>query len=61
MKWMTGFAKSLQPFSQNYALASHTIYVVCVNFMHEWRNLKFEVDFKRQSFGQNFQCNFIYS
>ena len=26
---------SLQPFSQDYDLASHTTYVVCVNFMHE--------------------------
>ena len=25
---------SLQPFSQHYDLASHTIYVVCINFIH---------------------------
>ena len=35
---------SLQPFSQDYDLAFHTIYVVCVNFIHEWRNPQFKVD-----------------
>ena len=29
----------LQPFSQAYGLASHTIHVVCVNFIGVWRDL----------------------
>ena len=37
---------SLQPFSQDYDLPSHTIYVVCVNFIHKWRDLQLEVDFE---------------
>ena len=28
----------LQQFSQDYALASYTTYVVCVNFIREWRD-----------------------
>ena len=28
----------------DYGLASHTTYVVCVNFVHEWRDLQFNVD-----------------
>ena len=28
---------SLKTYSQPYNLASHTTYVVYVNFMHEWR------------------------
>ena len=36
---------SLQPFSQDYDdLASHTTYVMCINFIHEWRNRQFKVD-----------------
>ena len=31
-------------------LASHTTYVVCVNFIHKWRNLQFKVDSERQDF-----------
>ena len=27
----------LQPFSQDYNLASKTTYVMCVNFIHKWR------------------------
>ena len=29
-------------------LVSHTIYVVCVNFIHKWRDLQFKVDSERQ-------------
>ena len=47
---------SLQPFSQDYKLASHTIHVQCVNFMHEGRNLKFNVQW--QIFENFFYCNF---
>ena len=27
-------------------LVSHTTYVVCVNFIHNWRDLQFKVDFE---------------
>ena len=40
---------SLQPFSQDYELVSYTTYVVCVNFIHKWRDLQFKVDFDRQT------------
>ena len=29
-------------------LVSHTAYVVCVNFIHKWRDLQFKVDSERQ-------------
>ena len=51
----------LQPFSQNYGLASHITHVVCVNFMREWRDLQFNVDSERQIFEKLFHGNFIYS
>ena len=41
---------SLQPFNQDYDLAFHTTYVVCVNVMHGWRD-----------FWETFHENFIYS
>ena len=31
-------------------LVSHTTYVVCVNFIHKWRDLLFKVDSERQIF-----------
>ena len=31
---------SLQPFSQDYNLVSHTTNVLCVNFMYDWRNIQ---------------------
>ena len=31
-------------------LASHHTYVVCNNFVHEWRHLQFKVDSERQIF-----------
>ena len=30
---------SSQPFSQYYNLVSHITYLVCINFIHEWREL----------------------
>ena len=45
---------SLQPLSQDYDLATHTTYVVCINFIHEWQDLQFKVDFERQIFVQLF-------
>ena len=44
----------LQPFSQDYDLASHTIHVVCINFTHKWRDLQFHIDSKRQIFWESF-------
>ena len=32
------------------ALVSHTTYVVCVNFIHKWRDLQFKVDSERKIF-----------
>ena len=50
---------SLQPFSQDYVLASHTTYVMCVNFIHKRRDLQFKVDSERQIFEKLFHVNFI--
>ena len=44
----------LQHFSQDYDLASHTTYVLCVNFIREWRDLQFNVDSERQIFWEKF-------
>ena len=41
-------------------LVSHTTYVVCVNFIHNWRDLQFKVDSERQIFWETFHGNFIY-
>ena len=51
----------LQPFSQDYGLASHTTHVVCVNFIRERRDLQFNVDSERQFFEKLFHGSFIYS
>ena len=49
---------SLQPFSHDYDLVSHTTYVVCVSFIHEWRDLQFlkspKTDSERQIFEKLF-------
>ena len=42
-------------------LVSHTTYVVCVIFIHKWRDLQFKVDSERQLFWETFNGNFIYS
>ena len=39
---------------------SHTTYVVCVNFIHKWRDLQFKFDSERQIFWETFHGNFIY-
>ena len=39
---------SLQPFSQDYCLVSPTSYVVCGNFISEWRDLQFKFDSEQQ-------------
>ena len=45
---------SLEHFSQDYDLASDITYGVCVNFIHEWRDLQFKVDFNREVFEKLF-------
>ena len=40
-------------------LVSHTTYVVCVNFIHKWRDLQFTVDSERHIFWKTFHGNFI--
>ena len=49
--------KNMQPLMQNYDLQSHTTSIVCVNFIHKWRDLQFEVDFQLQ-FLKNFSLQF---
>ena len=34
----------LEPYTQDYDLASHTTHVVCDNFIHEWQDPQFKVD-----------------
>ena len=51
----------LQPFSQDYDLDSHTTCVMCVNFIHEWLDIQFNVDFERQVLEKLFHGNCIYS
>ena len=41
-------------------LISHTAYVVCVNFIQKWRDLKFNVDSERQIFWETFHGNFYW-
>ena len=40
----------------HYNLASHTTYIVYVNFIHEWRDLQFKVDSERQIFEKLFMA-----
>ena len=42
-------------------LVSNTTYVVCVNFVHKWRDLQFKVDSERKIFWETFHANFICS
>ena len=51
----------LQAFSQDYGLASHTSHDVCVNFIHEWLDLQFNVDSERQIFEKLFHGSLFYS
>ena len=46
----------LQPFSQAYNLVSHTTYVACVNFIHEWPDLQFKFVSERQIFEEIFMA-----
>ena len=40
-------------------LVSHTTYLVCVNFIHKWRDLQFKFDSEWQIFWETFHVNFI--
>ena len=42
-------------------LVSHTAYVMCVHFIHKWRDLQFIVDSERKFFEKLFMAIFIYS
>ena len=50
---------SLQPLIRIIDLVSHTTYVVCVNFIHKWRDLQFKVDSERQIFFRNLSWQFL--
>ena len=52
---------SLQPFSQDYVLASHTTHVVCVNYIREWRDLQFYASPNGRFFEKLFHGKFIYA
>ena len=41
--------------------ASHTTYDVCINFIHEWRDILFKVDSELQIFKKLSMAIFIYS
>ena len=56
----------LQPFSQDFGLASHTTHVVCVirytlYVIRKWRDLQFNVHSQLQIFEKRFHGRFIYS
>ena len=42
-------------------LVSRTTYVMCVNFIHKWRDLQFKVDSEWHIFWETFHGNFIHS
>ena len=44
----------LQPFSQDYDTASHNAYIVCVNFLHEYQDIEFQVGSEQQIFEKLF-------
>ena len=39
-------------------LVSHNTYVVCVSFIHKWRDLQFKVDSEQQIFLRKFSWQF---
>ena len=47
---------SLQPFRQDYDLASHTSYVVCVNFIHECQYDRFSETFHGNLINSQSSC-----
>ena len=46
---------------QYYDLACHITYVVCVNFIHECRDLQFKVDFEQWILEKLFMAILFYS
>ena len=42
-------------------LVSHTTYVMCINFIHKWRDLQFTVDSERQIFWETLHGNFLFT
>ena len=50
---------SLQSFSQYYVLASHTTWVVRVNFIYDWWDLQFKFDAELHNLDKLFHGNFI--
>ena len=47
-----------EPFSQDYDLAFHTTYAVCVHFIHQGRDIQFKV--QTTDFLETFRGNFTY-
>ena len=41
-------------------LVFYTAYVVCVNFIHKWRDLQFKVDSERPIFWETFHGDFLF-
>ena len=52
---------SLQPFSLDYNLASDTTYVVCTNYINEFRDLQLKNGNKRQTVEHHFIAILVYS
>ena len=42
-------------------VVSHTTYVVCVNFIHKWRDLQSKVDSERRIFWEIFHGKFLFT
>ena len=42
-------------------LVSHTTYVVCVNFIHKWRDLQFYSRLRTTDFLRNFSWQFLFT
>ena len=65
--WITSFIIThihdwlLQLWSLDYDVLSHTIYVVCVNFILRRWNLQFKVNSERQIFSRNFSWQFYFN
>ena len=50
--------RSLVGLHQDYDLASHATYVVCINFIHKWRDLIFKVDSEHDRYLRRFPWQF---
>ena len=51
----------IDPSARIINLVSHSTLIVCVNFIHKWRHLQFEVDSERQIFLRNFSWQFYFT